>query len=832
MPVTILARRAAVLVVAAALALAGCQRAGRPGRTVYNQAVAALGKGDLEAARKGLLDAMNRAGFDDDLRFRANFDLASVEAKKAEAALAAKPRDVDGALASYRKAMAWLGDASRIRPDDADTRANLERIQARILAIIDEANKGKNSLEHRLDEAIEAERNLRDAARKLWADQDARGAGADPLADKDTFDAAAARQQLLGTETGVIADLAGDEITAIGGKAEDKRTDEEKVRLVQLQNLDLYIQDARKEMVDARRNLHDLHGELAHGRTEAALAALKRAREQLLDPVAVLQGVASDQLQTAQLTGALDAMSKGTIGKDGQKAPPPPAWLTAATLNGDQQALKARLEEVKARFQAGLGSGEATPAPGTPPDPKAAERERLRGLITQAMPALDDAMAAMTRATDALGAGDPAKALDAQRDALLAMSRAIELFLQLRKLVDVALAEQQDIVNALTPAADGKETMSAADREKAVTEGTARNKDRLARMQGLIAAEKAKLAAEAQAGGQGAGGANSAGGAGGQGADQKAAQATALYDQLESLRSQAAMAVDDLATVAAGGKGAPALDSAKTAQDRLAEMQKLMFSVLEHLQELIRDQGETRDQTAKMELEDDAGRLPLLPGLIEREGKHAQMADAIAQALAQQADAASQGGAQGGPPGGDDQPSPQAFSEAAGEVRNARTSMQDASDGLSKAKEVSATMSYNLQPVLEAEKQAKEHLENALRLLTPPPKQQDGDQQKDQKDQKQGQGQQGQQQQDQQQQDQQQQQNQQDQQQQDQQQGQQDQQQQDQQQQQQQGQKPDQQQSADEAERRLQQVREREAQRQRDQQQRQRLSPEPVERDW
>ncbi len=814
--------RAIAMMVIVAVAGAGCEQPARPARVAYNAGVAALAKGDLDGARTKLFEALNQGDFDDALRFRVNFNLGVLASKRAEAAVGGQPKDVDGALAAYREAMTWFGDASRIQPDDADTRANLARVQARILALIDEANRGANSLEHRLDQAIDAQRTLRDLARKLWAAQDARGAGADPLADKDGFEATAARQRELGTETGVIADLAGDEITAIGGKAEDKRTDEEKVRLVQLQNLDLYIQDARKGMVDARRNLHDLHGELAHGQTEAALAALKRAREQLLDPVSVLQGVAQDQLQTAQLTAALDQLAHG--GRIGTGAPDPgaaaappqaaPAWLTTATLAGDQQALKARLDEVKARFAAGLGAPAQPPAAGAAPDPKAAEQARLKELIAAAMPALDEATAAMIRASDALGAGDAAKALVAQRDALMAMSRAIELFLQLRQLIDVTLGEDREVVAALTPPADGKPTMTAAERAKIVGEGTTRNRDRLVRMQGLIAAEKAKAAAQAA---QAAPGANGAPGA--SGGDAQAAQATALYDQLEALRAQAATALDDLAAVAAGGKGAPALDSAKTAEAKLVEMQKLLFSVIEHLQELVRQQGETRDQTAKAELEDDAARAPLWPGLIQRQGQHAQMADAIAQALAQQADAAGQGGGQAG--GGQGQPSPQAFAEAAGEVRNARTSMQDAGDSLTKAKDQSAAMSYNLQPVLEDQKQAKEHLESALRLLQPPQQQgdQDPEDNKDQKDQQDPKDQKGQQDPKDQK-------------------GQQPQDPkdskdpQDQQDQQQQGQPSDQPQSADEAERRLQRVREREAQRQREQQERQRFPNEPVERDW
>ena len=432
------------------------------------------------------------------------------------------------------------------------------------------------------------------------------------------------------------------------------------------------------------------------------------------------------------------------------------------------------------------------------------------------MPALDEATAAMTKAGDALAAGQTAPALTAQRDALIAMSRAIELFLQLRQLIDVTLGEEREVVKALTPPAEGAAAMTAAERAKVVGEGTTRNRDRLLRMQGLIAAEKANAIAQAEAQAQQAA-------QGGQGGQPPAADpnAGALYDQLEALRAQAATALDEVAAVAAGGKGA-ALTSAQTGEARLVEMQKLLFSVIEHLQELIREQGETRDQTAKTELEDDAGRVPLLPGLIQRQGEHAQMADAIAQALARQADAASQGGGGGGATGG--AVTPQAMAEAAGEVRNGRTSMQNAGDTLTKARDQSGAMSYNLQPVLEDQQQAKEHLENALRLLAPPKQQNGGDNDQDSKggDQKSDPSKQDPSKQDPQKQDPQKPDPQQDQ------QGdpQQDQQGDPQQ------QTPDQKQSADDAERRLQRVREREAQRQREQQQRQRPANEPVERDW
>jgi hypothetical protein len=70
--------------------------------------------------------------------------------------------------------------------------------------------------------------------------------------------------------------------------------------VVVLKNVDLYLLDARGRIAEARRKLQELSAEDGVDRAEAALTALKRAREQLLDPATVLRGVAQDQLSLLQ----------------------------------------------------------------------------------------------------------------------------------------------------------------------------------------------------------------------------------------------------------------------------------------------------------------------------------------------------------------------------------------------------------------------------------------------------------------------------------------------------------------------------------------------------
>ena len=79
------------------------------------------------------------------------------------------------ALDLAQQAASWFGDAGRLRPDDADTRANLAIVRARVQAISDELRKGEGKLEARLDAADRrAARRARRRARRVAGDQGGR----------------------------------------------------------------------------------------------------------------------------------------------------------------------------------------------------------------------------------------------------------------------------------------------------------------------------------------------------------------------------------------------------------------------------------------------------------------------------------------------------------------------------------------------------------------------------------------------------------------------------------------------------------------------------------
>src|SRR5262249_38725342 len=138
--------------------------------------------------------------------------------------------------------------------------------------------------------------------------------GADPLAQQAALAKLADRERGIVAEAGVITDLAADEIDSIGKKPDDKRSDQEKARVVQLKNLDLYLIEARNKIADARRKLQELAAEDGVSRAEDALAQLKRAREQLLDPIAVMKEIAMDEAAIYDDTTNSQKLETASIG--------------------------------------------------------------------------------------------------------------------------------------------------------------------------------------------------------------------------------------------------------------------------------------------------------------------------------------------------------------------------------------------------------------------------------------------------------------------------------------------------------------------------------------
>ncbi|HSK05257.1 MAG TPA: hypothetical protein VK932_28610, partial [Kofleriaceae bacterium] len=449
-------------------------------------------------------------------------------------------------------------------------------------------------------------------------------------------------------------------------------------------------------------------------------------------------------------------------------APRPEAvspWLEPAVLAERQGGLRDRLEEVRTRLDAAVAApaeGASAPADGgaKPPEPSP-EQAKVLERVKLALPFVTAAVSAMDAARRALAEQQLGPALGKEREALDALARAIEEFADLKQTIELAYGDQELISALLSP--EGA-ALPAEERGKQTREALTRNAGRAERLKDRIAEAVAQLAAQAaqaqqaaqqaqaQAGsgsaagagaGPGAGSAagpgagSGAGSAAGSAAPAPAAEAEAAKQQLEAeqqklaraeeLRGQYRTALAELEKGLAAGQ-----DPAKPAADarqQITELRKLFFSVIEHLEQLIRDQGDTRDRTSEAHGADPLSREARLPELIGREEQHGAMAKAITDALAAQADAAAKQPPQQGAPDG------KTLSAAAEEVRQAQRAMTDAVAAVVRVRDA-RTSSESLEPALKSQGTAIEHLENALKLLQPP-KQQQQQQDQQQQDQQQ-----------------------------------------------------------------------------------------------
>ena len=602
------------------------------------------------------------------LRYRSAFNLGLALAGQADGLPnESGPQETIGTL---RASAAWFSDAARLAPEgDEDARVNLEIVLRRIQQLADQLNRD-GQLEARLDRIIDDQRGLRDQLRQLLADVESE-AGTD---FRHRFESLAASERALLAETADVADLAAEERAHIESQDEQALTSEQRARAHQLGHMDHYLQRARQSMSDTRRRLRRLEGERAHRRADAALGELKRAREQLSDPVAVLKAVARDEESLVAHAGALASIA-------GDDEAGPPRWLTVPHLVNRQEDAAARTGEMLRRLEAAAAAehaptGAAADAPSSEP-----QTNRARQSIGEAIPHVREALEAMRSALSAFGGAALSDAAREGARAVAALARAIERFEGLRELIEITYANQASVVAIL---GEDAEDVPADLRQRLAGVAIDENRERLRRMEGMLS----DMLAQAQ------------GNPGEEGMQGE------RHELAETLRGEALEALDSAARALASGGGAGV--PASLALERLEALRRLFFSIVEHLQELLAEQTDTHDQTATVQVE--PGTAAPFGFIAERQATHARTGATLGDALAAQADAAR----------GDDAQAGENIAEATREVREGSARMRAAAGTVAAAAEAAARMSPLLEPALADQVAAIGHIENAIRLLRPP----------------------------------------------------------------------------------------------------------------
>ena len=670
-------------------------------RAQFNRGVEALAAGDAVAATTLFRAARRDAKGDLELRYAATYNLGMAAVARADGLATQNPRE---SLAALHEAADWFREAASARPDEADARLNLDVTLRRALMLSDElARAAAGEVEAELDALIESQRARVAVAARLLESVASDGdlAAVDRL--RPAFADAATEQRVLLASADELAARIARERDAITAQPEESRMPEDALRAGQLDGALVYLDSALDRMGQTRRQLRQRRAERAYRRGSAALGELKRARDQLRDPV--------QQEESERLGNRVRELG---------------ARLQQASIDAEASA-------------AAGATGAAVPDPASPGQPSPADRAALREALAEAAPRVVEAAEAMERTTQAIAVKRFIEALGDEAETDQQLARAQEAFFDLRQLLavthadesriaELAGSEQAEVVAAREELAPGLRALQARNLSRAgrLVDLLARERDTRLRELEAQLAESALAPAPAPAPAAGAADAE----------DPLAIEAE-RFDRAQGLLALADGAMqqarDALGDEAKDAPEWPAVAGASArARDHLDAIRTLFFTIVEHLRQLAEDQVDTRDATqdaialSATEASVDADGEPIARGPETRAratALHAEQtalearAGVLADALLEQAEkqAAQAAASEPAPaPSEATASEPDRLRQAAEHVAAAQLAMRAAQGEL-------AAEDRPLDPA-EAEQQiAIEELAAAIEMLSPPP---------------------------------------------------------------------------------------------------------------
>lgn len=669
-------------------------------RSVYNDGVQALASHVYEDAERLLGRSRRDAKGDDELRFSASYNLGWVGVQQAGRAQGENPQQ---ALAHLHRAADWFREAVRLRPENQDARHNLEVTLKRALVLADElARDREGGVEAAVAELTERQRSVVAGVAGLLEATHAEGV--DPLdggeALRGAFRAHATAQRAVLSDADQLAVRVGDEHDGIESRPAEERTPEDGMRTAQLANVLEYLHRARERMGQARRQLRQRLGARAYRRTSSALDMLKRAQDQLRDPVAVLDQLLLDGSELARGTAVLALLEGRAPGLQGT-LPEPPAWLTVDGLADGQTELAERASELQMRFAGGLERAEVADPASIPP-----EQLELLAAIREAEPLVRSGSEKALSAAAQLAEGEIGRAPESQAQSLRDLSDARERFLDVRGLIEATYGEEQriaEIVNAGGSDGDGTRGEFVA----ALQFAQQRNLVRAARLDGKLRERAGELEALEPGGG------------GTPDSTAPTPNPQQLADErkhLEIATQVLALAVGGMDGVRKSLEGAPGVDwewvrsDTATSLEHLERLRRLFFSIAEHLRDVAQRQVDVADRTqdalalsAAPDVDANAEAAPL----VSREQELAEQSLVIATALERQSSEAA--GAAGEDPQAAQATEP--LRKAADHVMIAQAEMEDAVGFLSAPADLEAARGAQISAIQE--------LAKALEILDP-----------------------------------------------------------------------------------------------------------------
>ncbi len=588
-------------------------------RRAYNRGLQLMREGELEDSQRLLEAARQGAGNDGELRFRSTYNLGWVEVEKADSKLADDP---ETALASLEISADWFREAIALRPADTEPRRNLEIILERVLALADSlAKKDSQTLETRLDALIEQQRAASGTIRNLVESTEPITSAGPDETTRTLFKNIAVQERLVLGQANSLARIAGDELEIFRDLGEENLSPEDAMRSAQLEALLHYTHRAQERIGQARSQLRRRQGTRAHRRAAAALSHLKRAREQLMDPVKILDGIIGDAGRVMTETRTLLILS-GAANAAGPSLDPvaqtPPVWLNPEYLAEAQDEVAQRSAELAAKFLAGIEHAAGVE------DPQQLEwLEKVRA----AEPDLSKAAQLLEEGIQALRTERLMEAAEKQAEALTALIRAREEFLDLKGLIEVAYGDEKKIVDLLQEN-EAIPAEALTEFGPLLAELQQRNLERVERMTSMIEELRIRTTELAESGEDPAA----------EGESALELKRLELADGIVALTESAmSSAVDALLQIA---EGESSIDrprrSTASALRGLENLQRLFFSMIEHLRDVTRQQIEVADETEEAAGREEEQQRPALGPIGGHQGELATRTDELATALHEQ----------------------------------------------------------------------------------------------------------------------------------------------------------------------------------------------------
>ena len=684
-------------------------------RDAYNRGLELFEEDALDDAERLFEEARHRAGTDGETRFRAVYNLGWVNVKRADEQLGDDPQ---AALEALERSADWFREAIGLRPGNEEARRNLEIVLQRALVLADSlAQREPRDVEARLEELIASQRAMAGPIRGLVELVSQRRDDPNAVdAMRPQFRRVAVEERKILSEASGLAQLAGEELDSLQQLSEEELSPEDRMRMAQLSGLLHHLHRGRERIGQARSQLRRRQAERAYHRAASGLSALKRARDQLLDPVRLLDAILADAGQLSTETRALAVASSAVplstpSDPAGALRPEVPAWLTARYLGEAQDDVAQRTGELHARLGAGLQQAAGVEDP---------DQLALLEQVGEAEPYVAEAHSHFARAFESLEGEQVIPAAEAQIQGLAALLQARERFLDLKGLIEAAYADETRIDDLLDPASEGE----LGEYAEALSAFQKHNLERTHRMTPLLERERLELQSPAD------------------GAAEDQGENETLEAQLERLElarriltlTESAMqsAVEELARMTTSPEAARS--SVKAALEGLENLRRIFFSIIEHLRETAERQVELNDQT-----EDTAARAAAEPEragevaapLAAHQGQLAEFTEQLAQVLHEQSlrDPSEMAG-------GAADVDPAAAQEATERLTRASELVLLASDDMKAASTGLSAEAPEFEAPRQEQDAAVEKLAEALALLQPQ-EQQQGEQ--DQQQQQQGQ---------------------------------------------------------------------------------------------